>query len=216
MPIDYSTYSLAELEEALATIDSARYPENKAALDEEIAKRKLSGEYQQELQARQEHEQEQERRRVGFARRAKPWVASYVIASSPLLFLDQVYDSLPLVFGSPFAYLVLGTLYCLGLVVAAIGVARKVTWGSGLLAVFLGFQLFFLHSPGLSVEITSLLKFYLFATGDGSLGVLWRFDPGILVSTSAGNDFAMGIDLITLAFLWVLFVADRGDDGSAD
>ena len=216
MPIDYSQYSLAELEEALSTIDSARYPENRSALDEEIARRRSSGEYQQELRARQEHERERARNTVHFAGRAKPWVASYVLASSPLLFLDQVYDSVPVIFDWPSAYLALGALYCLGLVITAAGVTRKAAWGSRFLAAFLGVQLFFLQSDGLYIEITSLLKFYVYVSGDWDVGVIWRFDPGILVSTSASSVTAIGVDLITLAFLWVLVVADREGDGSTD
>ena len=53
-PNDYTKYSLAELREALSTVDGLQYPENKAALEAELQRRVDSGEVEREKQEQED------------------------------------------------------------------------------------------------------------------------------------------------------------------
>ena len=85
MAQDYTRYSLAELHEALGIVDGRRYPENKAAIEAEIQARIDSGAYAEEEQAEEKQQAATARKKIDFARKAKPYILGTVVSGVAIL-----------------------------------------------------------------------------------------------------------------------------------
>lgn len=206
---DYTKYSLAELREALAGIDGDSYPENKAALEAELERRKRSGEYDRELdrQAAELANREADRRRLALTLR--PWLAYYLIGTAPLVWVMTSAYTGP---GWVQALKVFVLLFAAASITAGIGILRGKQWGHWLAVGVLVPQVVSLQLPTLFVGISSALALSVGADAAVNLSFGAAFSPGLkLLSGQLALPVGISVNLFALACLWVLFKAQSAE-----
>ncbi|MEO1036314.1 MAG: hypothetical protein AAFX44_12225 [Pseudomonadota bacterium] len=211
MAIDYRNYSLAELEEALATIRADQHPENYDALQAEIARRQQSGEYREADKAAATQSVQLKRS----AGRIRFWLALYLIATAPLVALNQSYSGVPPLPFSTFAYIGFGMAYCLALVAACVALLLKKAWAGTAVAVLMVVQLIKISSPALVVDIGGPINVLINVAEGLSIGASFQWAPGILVQLGSVADWYIGIDLFA-AFVIGIFSFGDSDDAAVD
>ncbi len=216
---DYTKYSLAELREALSTVDGVRYPENKAAIEAELKKRIDSGEVEREQKARtaREHEKEQGHRR--FARGARQWIGLYLMGA-PLMLIGA---GVQLQGGSTWAAYViygLGVLYTGVSVVAGFGLWKLKEWGRRLAIGVFAMQAVSIQSSFMVYSLTSALSgfFYIGFPGHLEFGVSGYITTGgfQFVIGELPLSFTLAVNLVAIFLIWLLIKARQPLDGEED
>ena len=215
-PQDYTNYSIAELREALGTVDGVNFPENKAALEAEFQKRIDSGEVEREEQAREQsvHEKEQGHRR--FARGARQWIGLYMMGA-PLMMLSAGTQTPPGYGWVAYAAYGLCALYTGVSVIAGFGLWKRKEWGRRLaIGVFVP-QLVSFQSSFMVYSMTSALAgFFYLGFADGL-----EFGVSAYITTG-GFQFALGdlpltltlaVNLVAVFLIWLLIKARQPLDG---
>lgn len=208
---DYSKYSLADLREALSTVDGLRYPQNKAALEEELQRRIDSGEVERESRERERRHAEQRRDRLQFARQARPWIGIYLMLSSPLLLLSMNVHMPESVGWATFVVRGLGSLYIVAATVAGFGLWKDKTWGHTAAVGALLPQTIQLQSSFLLYSLTPAIAGFVYIAGPGTfeIGVSAHLNTGAL-TVAAGElalPFTIGVNLVAAFLLTLLFRA---------
>ena len=162
-PQDYTKYTIAELRQALSTVDGDKYPENKAALEAELQKRIDSGEVEREKQARnlENHEKEQGHRR--FARAARPWIGLYLMGA-PLILLSLGMHKLKIVGWITYTVWGLVALYAGIAVVAGYGLWKRKDWSRRMAISVFALQVVNIQSGVLVYSLTSAISAVLYIT----------------------------------------------------
>ena len=209
-PMDYTKYTVAELREALSTVDGVAYPENKAALEAELQKRVDSGEVRRERedQARKDHEKEQGNRR--FARDARPWLGLYLMGA-PLILISAGTQTPPgLVWAAYLAY-GLCALYVGVSVVAGYGLFKRKEWGRKMAIGVFALQVVNIQTGSFVFSLTSALAgfFYISAPGSLEFGVSAYLTTGSFqfVIGDLPLPFMLAINLVAVFFIWLLLKA---------
>ncbi len=216
MPHDYSTYTIAELREALASVDGNQYPDNKAALEAELQARVDSGEVEREMeeQERETRSQEQDLRR--FARGARQWIGLYLMGA-PLILLNMG-TQMPKSLGwLAYALWGFGVLYVGVSTLAGYGLWKQKDWGHRPAIGVLALQVINLQSGFLQYSLTSAISGYVYVAAQAGFefGVSaflntggFRFAAGDLPLT-----FNLGVNLVALFLIWLLFKGRQPLDG---
>lgn len=207
MARDYSGYSISELQEALGTVDGDRYPENKAAIEAEIASRKASGEYDKHLAERQEVDVEHEKSAITFARKARVVVAWFLILS-PVLLLNFLNFNAT----GPSAWIVITltiafAAYLIASHVAGIGLLKNKPWAHWVAIGLLAMQVLRLESETLYFEILSFVGVYFTTSSSGNIGFEISLAPGLTLLVGADLSFEIGINLLAMLMIYWLIKA---------
>ncbi len=219
-PQDYTKYSLAELREALSTVDGSKYPENKAAIEAELQKRIDSGEVEREKKARTaaEHEKEQGHRR--FARRARQWIGLYMMGA-PLILIGA---GVHLQWGSAWqAYAIYGlcVIYTGVSVIAGFGLWKLKEWGRRVAIGVFAMQTVSVQSSLFVYSLTSALAghFYITITpGNFNFGLSGYVTTGSFqfLIGELPMPFTLAVNLVAVFLIWLLIKARQPLDGEED
>ncbi len=211
---DYTNYSIAELREAINTVDGHRFPENKAALEAELQKRIDSGEVEREEKRleREAHSQEQDLRH--FARGARQWIGLYLIGA-PLILLNMSVQMPNSVGWMAFALFGLAVLYVGVSALAGYGLWKRKDWGHRPAIVVLALQLISFQSGFLHYSLTSAISGYVYVAAPGELGVSGYISTGsfIFVAGDLPLTFSVGVNLVALVMIWLLYKGRQPLDG---
>lgn len=209
MPQDYTTYSLAELREALGIVDERRYPENKAAIEAEIQARIDSGAVAEEERADQERQAAETRKKIEFARKARPYIAKYLIGTGAYVVVWNIIQ--PPTFNGFWstAILALGLAYMLGTVISGVAILRSKGWGSMVAIGLLCVQLVEITSSAFSVKAMSALGFYVTLGANGDIGLSAEFQPVFSMAFGTSQPFTISVNLFVLWLISLLVKANR-------
>lgn len=210
---DYSRYSLAELKEALGSVDGRRYPENKAAIEAEIQLRKDSGAYEEEERRVAENAAKAAADDIRFAQRSKPLVAWYLIAGSGLFFASLVLSKVHLSGTTGLVILGVGALYMLGCVVAGVAILNQRAWGANVAIALLALQLLEVVSSTVTLKVVSLLAVYFTIQPEFTIGFSASVGPRFRLIFGEPGGFLIGLNLFT-AWLIYLLVKSGEDSGN--
>ncbi len=207
---DYTSYSLSELREALSTVDGAKYPENKAALEAELEKRVASGDVEREQRERQEKKHEEEQKLRLFARGARLWIGLYLMGA-PLILLNAT-TQMPAAIGwTAFAILGIVVLYVGVAAIAGFGLWKGKEWGRRLAIGVFAVQLISIQSAFLQYTTVSALSGFFFITWHDFLdfGVSAAIGTGQfrLAAGDLGLGFNVGVNLVAVFIIWLLMKA---------
>ena len=224
MAIDYSTYTAAELGDAAARIDAERYPDNKAALDQEIARRRASGDWPAEPpDTLPEPDPERLKRRVQWSR----WIVIVLFVIGAAVFFWFA-GAVALEYGLR-SRLVTGMVAALAAIggawlVAAVGLFRRWPWALWLACAMLALQIPRLELPEFRyVHHTAAL--YLTASfanpddawqaragADFSLGPTLKFDVG----QGNSGQYLLGFNIIPALLISFLLAGRRFEHAHVD
>ena len=207
MAIDYRGYSVAELLEALASIDASKHPDNFEALNAEIARRKESGEYEEEVAASLKAAEQEHVSQVLFAVRARSWIAYYLILTAPLVAINQSYSGVPSFNGASYLYLGVGILYCSVLVFVCISMLRNKAWATNATIALLTLQIPKIQSSPLYFDIGGPLTFQINLQAGGAIGFDVGWVPEFAIHLSPNINFLIGIDLFAVMMIVMLFLS---------
>ena len=205
VPPDFSNYSIADLQEALATIDGRAHPENKAALERELQARKDSGEFDRCAKEAQQADKEQHARKVSFAKSMRKVIGLYLVASSLYAIAGVSLTASGSRVG--IALLVVMVLFLVASFAAGVGLLLRKDWAHWIAVVVLGLQLVKVQFSGFSFSVLSLVGIYLFVAGDSSIGITADFDPGVAISFGQYAPLWIGVNIFTGMLLGYLFTA---------
>ena len=209
---DYTSYTIAELEESLRMVDGSKYPENKAALEAELEARKASGEYEREAAAAEEARKEKAVADKAFAEKARVFIAWYLILSPIAILAYFNFQST----GMP--VWLAATVVSIFVVYLAIshwtgrGLLKDRSWAHTAAVIVLALQLVRINSDALSVQLLSLVGFYATFSVDGTIGFDLRLAPGLNISWGNSVPFEIGINIIAALMIYYLFAARRKVD----
>ena len=216
---DHTEYSVAELREALSTVDGTRYPEKKAALEAELQKRIDSGDVEREKQAKLQEEHDKEQRLRLFARRARTWIGLYLLGAPLILFNagTQTPEGLGWL-----AYGVYGLVYLyVGIAaLAGFGLWKHKEWGRRLAIVVFAIQVLTFQSSFMQWHLESALSLFFVLTASGGFDFGFYFNISIggfrFVVGETGLPFSIGFNLFALFMMWLLFKAREPLDGDEE
>lgn len=214
-PQDYSKYSIAELREALSTVDGIKYPENKAALEAEYQKRVDSGEVEREQQKQEleEHEKEQGYRR--FARNARPWIGLYLVGA-PLILPGSGLLTPPDLGWIGYVIWVAIVLYVCVAVVAGYGLWKGKDWGRRTAIGVFAMQVIDFRSGFLAYSLTSALSAFVhFTPADFGIAVSASVSLGAFLFSVGDLPYPVMIsfNLFAIFMIWLLLKARQPLDG---
>ncbi len=214
-PQDYTKYSVAELREALSTVDGLKYPENKAAIEAELQKRIDAGDDVREKEQRDliVHEKEQGHRR--FARSARPWIGLYLMGA-PLILLSLGADKMKAVGWVTYTIWGLLILYVGIAAVAGYGLWKNKDWSRRLAMGVFALQIISVQSGSLVFSLTSAIAaFFYIAPASFTLGVEAYLTMGgfRLAIGDLGIPLTVGFNLFAIFMIWLLVKARQPVDG---
>lgn len=213
MAPDYTQYSLADLREALGTVDERRFPENKAAIEAEIQARIDSGAYAEEEQAEREQQQATARKKIDFARKSRPYIAKYLIGTSGFVLVWNILQPPSLGGALQTAVFVCGMAYMFGTVVSGLAIHRGRSWGSTLAIGLLCVQLVEIVSTAFSLKVLSALGFYVTLSINGDIGFDASFKPGVFVTVGTPQPLTIGLNLFVA---WLIYLLVKANQDGAD
>lgn len=209
MAPDYTTYTVAELEESLAIVDGRRYPDNKAALEAELEARKASGAYEREMAEADEARKEKAVADKAFAEKARTVIAWYLVLSpiAILSYLNFQSTGMPIWLAA--------TLISLFIAYLAIshwagrGLLKSKAWAHPTAIVVLALQLVRINSDALFVQLLSFVGFYFTLSVDGTIGFAFLVEPGFNIAWGNQAPFEIGVNLVAAFMIYYLVAARR-------
>ena len=210
MERDYTKYSIPELQESLAIVDETKYPENKAALEQELQARKDSGEYQRFFEEKKESKEREQAESISFARKMKKGIGIYLIVAA-LYALTGVGFSTS---GGGIAVftIVLLLVFLLASLAGGIGLLLNKDWGHWIAVVVLGLQVVKIQAGGLVFSFLSLIGVYVYAATDWVVGITASFEPGITLALGTSMPFWLGVNVFVIPLIVYLFTAQENVD----
>lgn len=212
MRIDYSVYSIAELQEALRSVDGITYPENKAAIEEELAARKASGEYDREVDKTAQELVDETRARFEFAKKARVVIAWYLIMA-PIITLAHI--SLQMTMPSTWALVVAIAVFSAFFITshsAGIGLLKGKRWAQSLAIAVLAVQVVSVQSGAVVFQALSLAGAYLTIGAGASIGFWFSYNPGIRFFLDAGMPFQLGFNVLAIVLIYFLLASNDADN----
>ena len=201
---DYSNYTIAELQESLAVVDGRKYPENKAALEAELAARKASGEYEREAAAAEESRKEKEAARTAFAKKARVFTAWYLVVS-PIVVLSMFnYRQLPQMSGLQLLLVALIVAYLAMSHWAGIGLLRDRPWAERLAIGTLILQVVRFSSDVFYLQVLPLAGIFVSLGEYIVLDIRFRWEPSVQVSWGVDRPLQLGVNLVAIAMIYYL------------
>ena len=205
MPRDYSGYTIAELREALRAVDGYKYPENKAAIEAELQARVDSGELAREQAEARRAAREKATRKLLFAKRARVYIAWYLLLSPALVIFGYSIDSAGLIQRG--LSVLLGLVFMAASIAAGIGLLKREAWGHWIAVVVLGSQALRIQSEVFTFNFLSSIAVYAGYQQGGTIFLDARFEPGFVISTGGRAPFWIEVNLLVIALLHLLFKA---------
>lgn len=214
-PNDYSSYSLAELRQALSTVDALKYPDNKAALEAELERRVASGEVEREerAQTQREHEKEQSHRR--FARSARPWIGLYLMGA-PVMLIGLGFQDLSDAGLITYLVLAFAVIYSCLAALAGYGLWKQKDWSRRLAIGVFALQVINIRSGFLIYSVTSAIAVFFHVTPTaGYFGVAGNLTTGGMqfFLGDLGIPLTIGVNLFAVFMIWLLVKARQPLDG---
>jgi len=211
---DCSDYSIPELEEALGTVDARRYPENKAALERELAARKASGEYARFLETGHKKEKQKRTYKIHFARRMRTLIAVYLMVSAVVFAVAVSFGEFPpdqqALWMTAFFLLAGASLS------AGVGLLLRKTWAHWTAVFVLGLQATRFQVGGVLFSPPSLLSLDLSAGGDG-IGFNAELDAGFQFAVGVDGPILITVNALAITLIGYLFTArQRAPESSLD
>ena len=208
MTPDYSDYSIQELQESLAAVDGTRYPENKKAIEAEIAKRGTSRSAEREVEELKQAARTAALSRKEIASKLRIAFGCYLMVTAPFvgysfnLRLPEAVSWLVVVLTG------ICVAYVVSSLVAGYALLRDKAWGHRLAVGVIVPQLIQVESESLLFYLSSALGLFLTVTGDGSIGVTATYRAGFdLLIPGESSIFRLGINVFAIAALATLFIA---------
>jgi len=210
MERDYSKYSIPELQESLAIVDGIKFPENKAALEQELQSRKQSGEFQRFLEERQESEEREKVDSINFARKMKKGIGIYLIVAALYALTGVSFDTS----GGGFSVftIILFAVFLVASLAGGIGLLLNKSWGHWTAVVVLGIQVVKIQAGGLVFNFLSLIGIYVYAATDWVVGINAAFEPGMTLAFGSSLPFWFGVNVFAIALIVSLFTAQEDID----
>ncbi len=209
MTPDYTSYTIAELEESLRVVDGRKYPENKAALEAELEARKASGAYEREMAEAEAARKEQAVADKAFAEKARTFIAWYLVVSPIAILYYFNFEST----GMPIW--LAATLISLFIVYLAVshwagrGLLKGKSWAHPTAVVVVALQLVRINSEVLYLKLLSFVGFYVTLSVDGTIGFTFLIEPGINIAWGNPVPFEIGFNLVAAFMIYYLFAARR-------
>lgn len=205
MQRDFSDYSIAELQEALATIDARAHPENHAALEQELQARKDSGEFDRHIEDARNADKERQARKVGFAKTMRKVIGVYLILSAVYAIAGVSLSASGTLAGTlSLAFMV---VFLVASFASGVGLILKKEWAHWTAVAVLGLQLLKIQFPGFSFATLSLIGIYVYVDGSGGIGITATLDPGFAISVGEHALLWIGVNVFVAALLGYLFTA---------
>lgn len=209
---DYTQYSLAELQEALNSVDGRRYPDNLAAIEAEIQARKDSGAYEEEVNAIRDDCAAREASEIRFAHRSKPLIAWYLIISGAFFFANLRFGQVILSGAIDVAVLCVGAAYMLAAVLAGAMILKDHAWGTKAAIGLLATQLVQFESTAFTYKVSSLISGLFTLEANGIIGASASFGSKFRILFGEPTIFLVGLNLFAA---WLIYLLIRSSERQA-
>jgi len=205
----YSEYSIPELQEALAIVDGARYPDNKAALETEFQARRDSGEFDRFVQEAAEAREQHTRGKIDFAKKMQKPIAVYLVVTSMYTFVLAGIGLNAANWNANTFVLIVFAAYLVAMAIAGVGLFLAKGWSYRAALVVLALQVIKVQSSGLVFAAGSLFYFYVYvsSTPDLMIGFDTRlFTPELTLgySPNAPTPLWIGVNLVAIFMIVLL------------
>ena len=207
MERDYTKLPIRELLSSIASVNETRYPEIKAALEQELQARKESGEYQQYLDEQKESEQNEQVETIAFAGKVKRATAIYLIVSAVYALTGLGVNASSS--GVAFFMTAIFAGFLVASFVGGVGLLRNRSWGHWVAVVVLGLQVIRFQIGGLAFSFLSLIGVYIYGEAGWSIGITAVLLPGMTLAYGPGLPFWLGINVFVIPLIVYLFLAQE-------
>lgn len=211
MTVDYSKCSASELKEVLRVIDGQANPENRAAAEAELRRRRESDEYKQQQADAESARAERIARKVSFAQSAVQVIAWFLMATAPVFFFLSSAAVPPDQVLTGYAILGVSAIYGACCLVAGYGLREKKPWGYGAAILVLAVQALSIATKTFSLKLISVFGVYFTASSNGDIGFAVLFDPGLTFVANPALPPEIGLNLFAIFLIWLLMTAWESD-----
>lgn len=205
---DYSSYTIAELQESLRVVDAQRYPENKVAIEAELEARVQSGDFERQVAAEVEARQQKAVADKAIAEKATVFIAWYLILS-PIVILSYLNVRLTAGLFWIAAFFAAFAIYLAASHWVGRALLKGKTWAYPAAIAILSLQVLRITSDAIYVQILSLVGGYVTFGEGGSIGIAGYLEPGIQVSWGNQMPFEIGINILAILMIYYLAAARR-------
>lgn len=209
MTHDYTRYSLAELHEALGSVDGSRYPENLAAIEAEIQARKDSGAFDREVNAIREERSSRLKKEVQFAQRSKPFIAWLLILGGALFFANFIFGQVAFSGVIGLAILCIGAAYMLAGILVGIAILKGHALSTKAAIGLIAAQLIQVESTLFTYEVTSLFSLLFTLEAGGVFGLSVSFESEFRLFFGEPTDLFLGLNLFAA---WLIYLLLKSGD----
>ena len=203
MAREYSAYTLAELKEALSSVNRDKHPDIAVALEAELQSRRESGRYDDEVKKQSEAAEERMKSKQKLAKIWLKVIAVYMIVTGALIPFDYV------AWGPEFAVwllVIVVFLYIASSVAIGIAILLNRSWAYLAAIVFHAFQVVRLHSDILTWDALSYVGIYAFYSEGGDIGLSAVAMPHFYFIIGRDIEFSLGINFVAIAIISCIFI----------
>jgi hypothetical protein len=203
MTRDFSAYTLAELNEALASVNRDKYPDVAVALEAELQSRKESGRHDEEIKSQLETLEATEKSKQKLAKIWLKVIAVYMILTGALIPFDYA------AWGPKVAiWLLIGVVFLYVASSVAIGIAFLLdrSWAYLAAVGFHALQVVRLHSEILTWDALSYIGIYAVYGQGGDIGINAIAMPHFYFAIGRNIEFSIGINFVAMAIISCIFM----------